>query len=74
MFGIFLLVVVYNKILPVIWECVFINLLVADKVAVGNYKEAAVLVVAADTSVIGTDFAGEIEGTAVVAYHSHCHS
>ena len=55
-------------------KCVFINLLVADKVAVGNDKEAAVLVVAADTFVIGTDFAGEIEGTAVVAYHSHCHS
>ena len=52
---------------------VFNNLLVADKVAVGNEKEA-VLVVAADTFVIGTDFAGEeIEGTAVVAYHSHCH-
>ena len=53
---------------------VFNNLLDADIVAVGNQKEA-VLVVAADTSVIGTDFAGEeIEGTAVVAYHSHCHS
>ena len=55
-------------------KCGFINLLVADKVAVGNDKEAALLVVAADTSVIGTDFAGETEGTAVVAYHSHCHS